>query len=256
MSSIKKMILKDERGTARAVLTMRLGENNAISFPSGICPIALEIGGKMLFCKEGALPPLPQNLPDLSVLAEKEGERLFATTRIGEAATLAKWRLLEGAKVPKSPLANQGFGMRDSELRSPLCNEEPSAREPLSFDENALGQGKESSPADEKGPIPVDPSEKQKSEVNAKDPLARARRLIEEGEPFDLFCELMPQSRWAKIENEECLCLIGIVKDGDRERVLYGVAGTPGYPPDEDKLWTYFPTSEEEGYYLTEYEQL
>ena len=231
MTSIKKILLKDESGTARAAMTLRLGGKSTLAVPCGIRPIAYEADGKVRVLESGELPPLPAGLSELSVLAERGGERLFATTRSGEDATLAKWRLNErirsekaSEKVPTSPLerahgAEQETDATEKEEIEDVTNEEKSVP-PLSAEsENAL---------------------------------TKAKRLLAENEPFELFNDLMPQSRWAKIETEECLCLIGIVTDGDEEHVLYGVAGTPGYPPDEDKLWTYFPTSDEEGFYLSD----
>ena len=98
-----------------------------------------------------------------------------------------------------------------------------------------------------------DPQKTIEEKEAATDPLARAKSRIAEGEPFDLFREVMPNAVWAKVQREECSFLVGILRDGDRERVLYGVAGTRAYPPDEDRLWSFFPTeNEEEGYYLTE----
>ena len=98
-----------------------------------------------------------------------------------------------------------------------------------------------------------DPRQTIEEKEAATDPLARAKSRIAEGEPFDLFREVMPNAVWAKIEREECSFLVGILRDGEVERVLYGIAGRRAYPPDEDRLWSFFPTeNEEEGYYLTE----
>lgn len=234
MIGIKKIILKDDGGNAQSVLTLRLGGEPTISLPTGVRPIALETNGEILPASEGKLPPLPSEIRELSVLAENAEGRLFATTRKGEEGTLAKWSLIARttigkpiAKVPATPL------------------ETPT---PEKTEKGATESGEDLAETQK-------PDEDAPSVKSEEDPIAKANRLIEEGEPFDLFRDLMPNSRWAKIENDECLCLVGIVRDGDTERVLYGVAGAPGYPPDEEKLWTYFPTSEEEGYFLTEYEQ-
>lgn len=229
MIGIKKIILKDDGGNARAVLTLRPGV--APSFPTGVRPIALEASGEILLAKEGHLPPLPSVISEISVLAECAEGRLFATTRAGDEGTLARWRLTERSKKEETP------------TKVPTA---PLKTSPPKEAETSIAEGSE---------VLTEKSEPEEPTAFAakreEDRIAKARHLIEEGEPFDLFRDLMPNSRWAKIENEECLCLVGIVKDGETEHVLYGVAGTPGYPPDEDKLWTYFPTSEEEGYYLS-----
>ena len=237
MPLTRKLLLKDEYGVARAVLTVTFGEHPALRLPDGVKVVAALTNEKILLCPSGEAPALQKGTTDLSLVAEYAKTTLFATTLTGEAARLAKWRLTERArestnmqKVPTTPLTEVLSEERiESETSEDETAEDPGTREPV----DAL--------------FP---------EAEKQDPVAKARRLIEEGEPFSLFENLMPNSKWAKIQNEECLCLVGIVKEDDRERVLYGIAGTPGFPPDEDKLWTYFPTGDEEGYYLTEYDQV
>ena len=225
MPTIQKMLLKNDGGKVRAVMTFRLGEECPFRFPSGFRPIAVETDGKITLCETGELPPLPKNISHLSLLGESGEERLFASTLTGDAAAFAKWRLTELSEREKAPT-------------SPLKDAPTVATE--------IAATEQTDPEEE---IAAPPATENES------PLDRARRLLKEGEPFSLFDSLIPQSRWAKIENEDCLCLVGIVTDGEKERVLYGVAGVLGFPPDEDRLWTYFPTSEEEGFYLSEYEQ-
>ena len=84
--------------------------------------------------------------------------------------------------------------------------------------------------------------------------LARAERRIATGVPFPLFERLMPGSRWATVKEDDVEFLVGIREDGGKSRVLYGIPGAQGCPPDEGALWTYFPLDEETGYFVTEAE--
>ena len=230
MEPKRKLILKNDRGEVRGVLTVLLGEAAEAFSESNFRPIALLAEEEILPVTGEKLPPLPSNLRSLSLLGKNGEETLFATTLTGEAASMAKWRLCkrnteteQEGKVPTSPLEAEPF------------REE--VNPPLKESEERTGNGF------------VTPSEEQREDPDA---LSKARALLKKGEPFPLFDELMPGARFAKIESEECLCLIGIVAEGGKERVLYGVAGTINCPPDEDRLWTYFPTNDEEGFYLTE----
>lgn len=95
------------------------------------------------------------------------------------------------------------------------------------------------------------------SEAVVKSALERAEALIERGTSFTLFEQYMPGSRWA-IVKEEAEYLVGITTDEDGTHVLFGVPGARDYPPDEDRLWSFFPTGEDEeiGYFLTEATEL
>ena len=334
----KKMILKDGAGAARAVLTVRRTENGwRILLPKEIRVVALSLEGRIVLLQgTEAFPLLPQT-GDLSVLCERGEEPLFATTRTGEAATFAKWQLIEAAKVPTRPyaeaqtalrnvecnethhaceastscrqgryetnaecgrnsaphpatssaarhimlakqvhhvaegdtkgiaasgrnmseasLADAECGMRNAELRMAPCDDDRSeecgiVREGSSTDEASFSNAECGIRNSE---LSEDPRQTIEEKEAATDPLARAKSRIAEGEPFDLFREVMPNAVWAKVQREECSFLVGIHRDGDVERVLYGIAGRRAYPPDEDRLWSFFPIeNDEEGYYLTE----
>ena len=64
----------------------------------------------------------------------------------------------------------------------------------------------------------------------------------------------MPDSRWATVKEDDVEFLVGIREDDGKSRVLYGILGAQGCPPDEGALWTYFPLDEETGYFVTEAE--
>ena len=85
------------------------------------------------------------------------------------------------------------------------------------------------------------------------DPLRRAEELLAKGSPFPLFRDLMPNARWAMIEGEEAPFLFGIL-DEKPPKFLLGIAGRRDLPPEEEGLWSFFPTDEEDetGYFLTE----
>ncbi len=105
------------------------------------------------------------------------------------------------------------------------------------------------------------PSEQKKDEPSflplplpPESALARAERRIAAGTPFPLFSGLMPDSRWAVVKEDDAEFLVGIREENGKSRVLYGIPGTPGFPPDEGALWTYFPVDEDVGYFVTEAE--
>ena len=237
--SVRKILAKNRSGEALAVLTLRLGAHSSIEFPREFVPRMALVSETVLTPSDGRLS-LPQDTRDVSVIGSLSGEEVFATTLSGEAASYAQWTLLQAvearhsvpAEVPKSPLEEPVLPPVE-EATVPSVEEEPLEASPDLSERFDV--------VDILSETPVDPIEK-------------ARALMGKGAPFTLFDEILPHSRWAKIESEECAYLIGIDEDGDHVRLLYGIPGSRSYPPDEGRLWTFFPTdeSEEEGYYLTE----
>ena len=275
-----KMIWKDENGAPCAVLTVEIGGKTLLSDTGGVRPILIAIDDKILPYEGGALSPHLTACGGLSVLGEAGGGRLFATTLKGDAARMMRWTLTQKTnELPKSPYETKGKdeaaypqkeglppmeSLPNAERCEWSCEQADVIDQTDTLPSDADARTRSDPPLSEIARSPAEAPMGERSDATAgvpeasvaSDPLLeKARRLIEKGEPFPLFDELMPDSVWAKIEDEDCLFLIGIVKEEEGERVLYGIAGTRAYPPDEDRLWTFFPTeNEEEGYYLTEAE--
>ena len=236
---LRKILLKDDTGKPLSSLTLPIRAGGTLSLPTGMEVDAYE-EREILFPAETQMIRVTTEPTTLSLIGRLNGRRVFGTTLPEEKAAFAKWKLLCALQerqtpleqVPKSPLpdiAEEAAPIQE-ERQAPLSENEEQRKAPLSQEEAP------------------DPQEQTPNER-----LARAEELLRNGEPFELFAELMPRSRWAKVKEEECEYLVGITED-DPPRVLYGIAGMLDYPPDEDRLWTFFPTSEdgEEGYYLTE----
>lgn len=244
---IRKILLKTLSGVPVTSLTLRTGLRPSLTFPPAFLVEACECDGERLSLQEKI--PLPATLRDLSLLGKMDGVILFASTLPAEKAALARERLLLGGQpkeenLPKSP------------LEIPLSEEESPRESALAEKENA---GPTITPFSDAEQSPSQDADEPQEEAplcsnTRAERLVRILKKMENGEPFDLFRELMPTYRWAKIREEEGEYLLGVEEESDPPHVLFGVAGSRAYPPDEDRLWTFFPTEGEEGYYLTEEE--
>lgn len=245
--TMKKILLKNQKGTPVASLTLRLGANASVIYPSGFTPVAALSDEKLIPLSTQSDLVLPPQTTAFSLLGKLGSELAFATTLTGEQAAFARWRLLplvkqegKGTFPLESPLEQEERGNEKKELGeggSPSNGQEETKVSPTAHPD--LSERFELTPPEETVPL---------------DRFARAEKMIEQGEPFSLFEEWMPNARWAMIQNEECPFLVGIVKDDAGKKVLYGVQGSRDFPPDDGTLWSFFPTSEDgnEGYYLTE----
>lgn len=248
---IRKILLKDGAGAPCGAVTVTFGERGCAVLPQGFRLLAAESAGRFLSAT-GERLQLPHDASDLSLLGEYHGKSLFASTLSQEKATFARWRLMRSQEenspliLPKSPLQEEDCQVKESTLPAEEVPEE-SSEENLLPKEDFDGNEEDLS---EKFSLVEIANELQES------PLEKAERLLSTGEAFPLFEEMMPNSRWAKIKEEECEYLVGILEEEGASRVLYGIAGSRDYPPDEDRLWTFFPLDEEDGYYLTEAELL
>ena len=219
---IRKILLKTLSGTPVAAVTIRPGFHPSILFPSSFLPTACEYDGRDLPLSENL--SLPAESRDFSLLGLMGDEILFATTLPAAEAILARERLFLRSKAQKYP-----------EMHTEEAREIPTSPEEL--DEERESAPKESA---------ITSADAQENR------LKRAIEKIEKGEPFGLFRETMPTFRWAKIKEEEGEYLLGIDVDAEPPHLLFGIEGSQDYPPDEDRLWTFFPTEGELGYYLTE----
>ena len=222
----RKILLKTQSGRPVCTLTIG-GEPSLLTLPNGVTPLAV-LTKTISFLPQSPIC-LSNEAEEISVLAEKEGEILFATTLRNMAATEAKWRL---------------FCAWEQRITPPTA--------PI----------KEDDPTDEKAPEPAEEDAQtttpfEVTEVlpaQTETALSRAEKLLQSGTPFPLFEKLMPSSRWALIQEESAPYLVGIKEQDGIPHVLYGVPGARDYPPDEGTLWSFFPIGEdgETGYFLTE----
>lgn len=246
--SIRKILLKDDAGKPLSSLTLPFRAGELLSLPAGMAVDAYE-EREILFPAEKQAIRLTSDPPTISLIGRLGKERVFGTTLPEEKATFVKWKLLCAlqerqttlGQVPKSPLTAL------EKEPAPLATEK---EEPAPLLPSETADEQEAQPLATEGETPVT------AQQMADERLAHAEKLLQNGEPFDLFTELMPNTRWAKIKEEEYEYLVGITEDAP-PRVLYGIAGMLDYPPDADRVWTFFPTSEngEEGYYLTPAEE-
>ena len=179
---------------------------------------------------------LPQNVTAEACLVD--GELLFPTEQSFVLKEDARSLSLIGKTGAETLFATtlQGEDARIAKWRllSAVKSKKESAKKPQE-------------PAREEAPpMPLPPT--------PESALARAERRIATGVPFPLFERLMPGSRWATVKEDDVEFLVGIREDDGKSRVLYGIPGAQGCPPDEGALWTYFPLDEETGYFVTEAE--
>lgn len=227
----KKILLKDASDVPVDSLTVG-GDPLCCALPENArCAVCL--AGDTLLFPEDRVFLIPTDTKEISVLGTAAGKEVFASTLKGEARRIAKWRLVAAAESQKVPTPS----LKQEEQKTPVLAED----EPQTEGRNEQIVPKPDSPV-------VEVLNDAESEV------AKAERLISAGTPFPLFEKLMPSSRWALVEEEDASYLVGVKEEGGEKRVLYGVPGSQGFPPDEEELWSFFPIDEdgETGYFLTE----
>ena len=236
--SFRRILLKNESGAPRASISIGRYPPK-VMLPKGITPLVC-LTDKIHYPPENSFS-LQKECADFSLLAKMGEEILYASTLSGADAAFAKWQLL-------SALEDQG-NLRENSHTETYARKE----------EIIPSEGVEELPDDlsEASPLP------EECDLNTLEDITRERsderdrieELLEKGTPFSLFEQLMPNSRWALIEDDTASYLIGVRKDDEGEHCLFGVPGVREYPPDEGKLWSFFPVDEEgeSGYFLTEY---
>ena len=238
--SFRRMILKDIAGNARAVATLGT-KPTKLTLPQNVTVLAC-LTDRVFFPPKADSVPLDEGTASLSVLCRAGEDLLFGSTLPPKDAAFAKWRLRtaleQGTPREVSP--------KSEPPAPPLIEEEAeAANAPLDTSPNE----KEQNVALE-GEPPI-------SEAPEMGKRQRAEALMKRGTPFPLFEKMMPNSRWAIIRDDSAEYLVGIKDEEDGEHILFGIAGTRSLPPDEGRLWTFFPTEDEEiGYYLTEEEEM
>ena len=227
----KKILLKDFSGVPVGSLT--LGGNPPVCvLPANARCVVCLADGELLFPNERIFL-IPADAKEFSLLGTAAGKDVFATTLKGEALRVAKWRLIAAAEAKKAPTPS----LKETEEQIPV--------QPLKKPQDRP-QEKENGSEPAFTVSELAPS--------AESELEKAERLIASGTPFPLFEKLMPASRWALVEEDDVSYLVGVKEEDGEKRVLYGVPGTQGFPPDEEELWSFFPLDEEgeAGYFLTE----
>ena len=229
-----RVLLRDDRGTPVASAKVG-GVPPRVTLPDGITALCCLSGE--IFPVHGSSFLLPTREPRFSLIARRGEEMLFASTLTSEEAAYEKWRLLSflDKGVPREEEVLTDESVEASATASERENDPPTDTETAERDlsESRLTE------------ITEEAAERPESEIE------RAERLLASGTPFPLFESMMQGSRWALVHEEDAEYLIGITEDG---HVLVGVPGSRDYPPDEETLWSFFPTDEEgeTGYFLTE----
>lgn len=243
--SFRRILLKNRSGVPVASVTLT-DRRPIVTLPDGIT--ALLCLGEEIYPPIDGVISLPAGDKPLSILAEKAGELLFGSTLNAQEAAFAKWRLLTALEEKKStPLApTESLEKRETDE---VVEQAESAEDALQKGTEEILQTEQSSPLEES-------ETSDGSGVPSK--LERAEALLRKGTPFTLFDSVMPGSRWAIIKEDAAEYLIGITGEGEESRILFGVPGARDFPPDEDRLWSFFPSeeSEEMGYFLTEAEEI
>ena len=233
----RRLLLKDAKGYPRAAITIDSRPPRVV-LPQGITAL-LCLTDEIFTPPNGCSFRLPEEGLSFSILCRRDEEILFASDLPPREASIAKWRLLSEQEKQGTP------------------REEASSEDDI---KQSLGEGVVAEEVREGAPreIPIE-NEREETEPVEDTPadgatLTRAKALLESGTPFPLFEHLMPSSRWAVIREDDTEYLIGIRSDEEGARVLFGIPGRRDLPPDDDRLWTFFPTDENEevGYYLAE----
>ncbi len=242
----RRILLKNRSGVPVASVTLT-DRRPIVTLPEGIAALLILSDEITLPASESTFAHPVGNKP-FSLLARKDGELLFGSTLPEEAAAFAKWRLLTALEEKKrTPLApTESLEKRETDE---VAEQAESAEDALRKSTEEILQSEQSSPLEES-------ETSDGSGVPSK--LERAEALLRKGTPFTLFDSVMPGSRWAIIKEDAAEYLIGITGEGEESRILFGVPGARDFPPDEGRLWSFFPSeeSEEIGYFLTEAEEI
>lgn len=233
---VKKMILKDKNESV--VLTLTVCETTAIKAPVGYLPTAAEINGKIVAISEENgcfyLPFPIEKDASIALLVFKDTAPFFGASQPKNEA-LSRWHLLEFARSisPKE---------EDAKKNDPNL----SAEKPLEKTQSI----------EEESPMPdlcsAQGAERKDEPKSSESKPSLARKRIEEGERFPFLEEAIPESEWAKIEEDgECFYL-GVVCVEDGEKVLCAVTGSRETPPIENAA--FFPSPEDEavGFFIRE----
>ena len=231
---VKKMILKDKNESV--ALTLSSSEKTMIKAPAGSLPTAAEINGKIYeISDENGIFILPFPIEKdaaIALLVFKDSAPFFGAFQVKDEA-LSKWRLLEFARSlsQKAEDAKKNDPIlpteKPLEIAQPI-EEEPPA--PVSCP-----------PSDAESAIEPEPSE-------TKESLARKR--IEAGERFPFLEDAIPESEWAKTEEEGVY--LGIVRVEEGEKVLCAVTGSREAPPIENAAFFPSPEDESAGFFIRE----
>ena len=213
----RKVLMREIKGTPVASLTLR-GDPPLLTLPAGTIALLLAIGEEILPAS-GDVITLRAGTRDFSLLAKRGDALLYASTLSERESAFAKWRLLSSL--------DKGERREESDRSDPPPESE-GISEPQSIESTP--------PAEEIGEI------------------ERAEALLARGTPFPLFEGMMPGSRWALIHEDQAEYLVGIREEEDGAHILFGVPGSRAFPPDEETLWSFFPTEDtgEIGYFLTD----
>lgn len=241
--SFRRILLKNASGIPAMSLTVS-DLRPCIDMPKGTTAL-------LILTDEITAPTDQTHIPfpaggDISLLARKEGELLFGSTLPSEKASFAKWRLL-------SALEEWGKSPAKSPTESLEEKEELEINDPIDLDTTPKQEIAEEPTETVEEKASLEESVATESEA-APNKTERAEALLQKGTPFTLFDSVMPGSRWAIIKEDAAEYLIGITAAEDGGRILLGIPGARDFPPDEGRLWSFFPTeeSEEMGYFLTE----
>jgi len=236
--SFRRILLKDKRGIPHGSLILH-GCPPRVSLPQGVSPILCMTD--KVFAPEGAVC-LPFEDAPFSLLAKENGEILFASTLPKKDAAFIKWQLEEEVKR-REERAHSPYKVPEESLES-------ASEEQSEAPSECCEEGEENFSSEDASTGVIEGSEERE--------ILKAEKLLAQGTPFPLFESMMPGSRWALIREDAAEYLVGILSSEEGAHVLLGIPGARNFPPDEDRLWSFFPTDEdgELGYFLTEAKEL
>ena len=235
--TLKRILLKNQAG--EPIASARIGGNPpCVDLPEGVTPLLFMTEDSVLTAESGVYLGESE---EISILLRGDDGLLFASTLSGSRATYAKWRLLEAMKERESALSASPLEAPTESLEEASVDAAAPARQPAPQEA--------SPPAEEE--LPSVPEEEEIMPVSEPE---RWEALLEKGEPFHLFDSVMPGSRWSIIKEDAAEYLVGVTEDERGKHLLFGVPGARDFPPDEDRLWSFFPTEENEeiGWFLSE----
>ena len=211
--SVKRILLKNSAGTPVACATIhREKSTTRISLPDEMTLLALSVGGRVLDVQDD-LSLLPEGALPLSLLVKRGEDTLFASE--SRDVLLEKWRLVTAVE--------------EREKAKSVARENDTGSSDISEETEFLPTA---------DPLPDEASTEDFPPTLEEPPENALETLMQKGEPFPLFEEMIEGSRWVKLP--ENAALLGHLPADDV--LLYGIPGKLGDAPNDEE-WTFLPTS-------------
>ncbi|GEM_PF-5407861 len=225
----KKMILKS--GSEIDFCTVTAKERIEIRVKKELHVLAATVNGAIAECENGTWKaPLSAPIREIAVLAEKSEKYFFGAIGCANEA-LTRWKLIESAENARKNAEEEALIEEKGEIES-------AEKERSAVEEVATEKEKETEDLSERFGI----NEVQETKTESRKD--KAKKLIESGEPITLFEDVLPSTRWAKIQTDEGAYYLGVSENEEEEKVYYGVDGVRDLPPEGN--WAFYPTCEDE----------